>query len=370
MTTGLTKPVIGPIALGDRFAGCVLGTAAGDAIGLPREGMSARRAAHMFGGAPLRHRFLLGWGMVSDDTEHLCMTAQALIASGGNPERFARSLAWRLRWWLLGLPAGVGKATARAILKLWVGFPPRSSGVRSAGNGPAMRAAVIGLYAGDDRALMTRLVHASTRLTHTDPRAVQGALAVAMAAAYGAEHGPARVSADDYLGELGASVDDPELSKALRHAGIHLRNGDSVEAYAGGLGLTKGVSGYINHTVPVALYCWLKHPGDFRGAVEAAVLAGGDADTVGAIVGGIAGATAGEGAIPPEWTRRLCEWPRSRKWMRQLATRLAQASEARRANGSVAPRPMPLFWPAVLIRNLVFLTVVLLHGFRRLLPPY
>jgi ADP-ribosylglycohydrolase len=233
-----------------------------------------------------------------------------------------------------------------------------------------MRAAVIGLYAGEDRALMAQLIRASTRLTHTDPRAEQGALAVAMAAAYGAEHGPARASADEFLGELVAAVNDPELSNALRLAAIHLRGGDSVEAYVRALGLQKGVSGYINHTVPVALYCWLRHTGDFRSAVEAAVLAGGDTDTVGAIVGGIAGATVGEGALPTEWIRGLWEWPRSPTWMRQLAARLAAASNGRRVRGSVAPRPTQLFWPAVLLRNLLFLIVVLLHGFRRLLPPY
>ncbi len=41
----------------DRLAGLLIGTAVGDAIGLPREGMSARRALRLFGGSPLSHRF-------------------------------------------------------------------------------------------------------------------------------------------------------------------------------------------------------------------------------------------------------------------------------------------------------------------------
>ena len=41
------------------------------------------------------------------------------------------------------LPAGVGLATARACLKLWLGFSPERSGIYSAGNGPAMRSAVL-----------------------------------------------------------------------------------------------------------------------------------------------------------------------------------------------------------------------------------
>src|SRR6186997_3288477 len=92
--------------------GCILGTAVGDALGLPCEGLSRRRQRAMFHNIE-GHRFVLNRGMISDDTEHTCMTAQALIASGGKPEVFARSFAWRLRFWLLGLPAGVGYATLR-----------------------------------------------------------------------------------------------------------------------------------------------------------------------------------------------------------------------------------------------------------------
>src|SRR5437667_2801315 len=86
--------------------GAILGCAVGDAIGLPYEGLSKRRGVRLFG-APDRHRFLFGRGMVSDDTEHTCMVAQALCESPANPDGFARAFARRLRWWLLGVPAGI-----------------------------------------------------------------------------------------------------------------------------------------------------------------------------------------------------------------------------------------------------------------------
>ena len=151
------------------IVGCVLGTAIGDAIGLPYEGLSRRRAAKLLG-APNRHRLFFGRGMVSDDTEHTCFTAQAVIASGGDVDLFRKDLAWRLRWWLLGLPAGIGLATLKSIVRLWLGFNPRNSGVFSAGNGPAMRAAVLGAAIGD-RTQLRSFVRASARLTHTDPKA-------------------------------------------------------------------------------------------------------------------------------------------------------------------------------------------------------
>src|SRR4051812_47375719 len=105
----------------DVLAGVILGTAAGDALGVPREALSPRRAARLFGAPPLRPRFLFGRGMTSDDPEHACLLAQALLRRPGDPDAFARSLAWGLRGWFLGLPAGVGKATLRACLKLYLG---------------------------------------------------------------------------------------------------------------------------------------------------------------------------------------------------------------------------------------------------------
>src|SRR5438105_4572061 len=100
-----------------QLAGVLLGTAVGDALGLPREGLLPGRARALFGGPPLGHRLLFGRGMVSDDTEHTCLVGAALLREPADPARFARALAWGLRLWLLGLPTGVGFATLRATLK-------------------------------------------------------------------------------------------------------------------------------------------------------------------------------------------------------------------------------------------------------------
>src|SRR5688500_19116405 len=98
------------------WTGLLLGTAVGDSLGLPREGLRPDRAARLFRG-PLRQRLVLGRGMLSDDTEHDCMTAQSLLVAGHDLDRFARVLAWKLRWWLLGLPAAIGLGTLRAIMR-------------------------------------------------------------------------------------------------------------------------------------------------------------------------------------------------------------------------------------------------------------
>jgi hypothetical protein len=139
----------------------------------------------------------------------------------------------------------------------------------------------------------------------------------------------------------------------------------SVQAFSARLGLEKGVTGYVFHTVPVALYAWWRHPGDFRGALEAALNCGGDTDTVGAITAALAGADLGVNAIPADLTGGIAEWPRSTKWLTQLAEKLSRQADSQEPLGA-----LPLFWPALPVRNLWFLGIVLIHGFGRLIPQF
>jgi len=359
------KPTSGSVT------GLLLGGAVGDALGLPAEGLSPRRQRRFWPG-DLRHAFLFGRGMISDDTEHAFMTAQALLAARGDVEQFRRSLAWQLRWWFLGLPAGVGLATARACLRLWLGVPPDRSGVHSAGNGAAMRSAILGAVFADDAGRRQEFVRASTRLTHRDPRAETAALAVAEAAAWivrgrgdgeaeqevGSE--PPRVGPCDRALRCVRVSEDPEWVAACAQIEGSLQCGDSVKAFAASLGLTSGVTGYAYHAVPVALYAWLRHRGDFHRTLAAAIRCGGDTDTVAAIAGALAGCEVGVEGIPAGWRGRLWDWPRSPRLLNRLAAELADPGG----------RPVRWFWPGVLPRNLFFLAAVLFHGLRRLLPPY
>jgi len=362
---GASRPV-GGFGVRDRLAGILLGTAVGDALGLPAEGLRPDRSRRLWPG-PRRHRFLFGRGMLSDDTEHAFFVGQALLENPHDPKAFQRALAWRLRWWFLGLPAGIGKATLRACVKLCLGFPPSRSGVHSAGNGAAMRVALIGGYFHDDDEALDRFARTSTQLTHTDPRAATGALAVARLAAWAigrdASQPPEAVDLIRMLASL--APDDAEWRDVTERLEAAFVAEMSVSAFADSLGLQKGVTGYVYHTVPVAVYAWLRHYGDFRATLEAVLDCGGDTDTVGAIAGALAGATSGGSNIPSDWIDRIWDWPRSVALLRKLVDRLAIQKAEGGPLGSVS-----YFWPGVVPRNLLFLLVVLLHGFRRLLPPY
>lgn len=346
----------------DRFVGVVLGTAVGDALGLPAEGLGRERIARL-GWSPWRHRLIFGRGLVSDDTDHTFFVAQALIAHPDDAEAFGRCLARKLKWWLAAGPSGVGGATARAIGRLWLGFGPDRSGVFSAGNGPAMRSAMLGAFFADEPERMEAYVRASTQLTHTDPKAFVGAMAAARAAALAVGSGPGeRPEAGAFwagLREIEGA--DAEWAGCVDAMAAALEQGESVAELAERLGLGRAVSGYIYHTVPVAVYAWLRHWGDFEETVTAALDCGGDTDTVGAIAGALAGATVGERGIRREWIEGIAEWPRTTGTLRRAAERLARVED--RAGAAVK-----YFWPGVVLRNGAMFVIVLGHVLLRCLP--
>ena len=147
--------------MNQQLVGCLWGTALGDALGLCREGLSARRGQRLY---PNLDRFQLfaGRGLVSDDTEHAAFTAWAL-AGNPHPAAFQRRLRRAFRRWLWCLPAGIGFATLRAGIKSSLGFA--NSGIYSAGNGPLMRTPVLAVAGPED---LEPYLHISTCMTHTD----------------------------------------------------------------------------------------------------------------------------------------------------------------------------------------------------------
>ncbi|MCQ4164716.1 ADP-ribosylglycohydrolase family protein [Tahibacter harae] len=337
---------------------CLLGGAVGDSLGLPFEGLPARRARRWAHGA-LRQRFLLGRGMVSDDTDHTVFVAQALLRSAGDVDVFRRVLAWRLRWWLLSLPAGIGLGTLRGILKLWLGLRP--SGVRSAGNGPAMRAALIGCRFAYDSAARRTHVAASALLTHTDPRALAGALAIAEAAA--------RIS----CGQWRQRPDPAEFAQVLTGVSENAQwralqpvlaeacaSAQPTQRLREALGLQRGVPGFALHSVPFALLAWYEGHGDYAQTLQLCVDAGGDVDTNAAMAGALAALVCGVDGIPPQWRERLLDWPHGTGYLQRLAAALADPQESCATN----------FSAGLFLRSPLFLAAVLCHGLRRLLPPY
>ncbi|HOW66878.1 MAG TPA: ADP-ribosylglycohydrolase family protein [Candidatus Paceibacterota bacterium] len=79
------------------LVGLILGTAVGDALGLPAEGLSPTQIKRRWKGL-WRMRLAFGRGMVSDDTEHAFLVGQSLLVANNDVTVFRRELAARLRW--------------------------------------------------------------------------------------------------------------------------------------------------------------------------------------------------------------------------------------------------------------------------------
>ena len=335
----------------DRLTGVLLGCALGDALGLPAEGMSAQRIAMRFGKMD-RFRLLGSTGFVSDDTEQAALVAQSLGRYPHDPTTCADDFRRSLLGWLLRLPWGVGMATIKACFRSAGGLRP--SGVRSAGNGAAMRAAVIGVFFADDPEARTRFGLALAEVTHLDVRAIEGALFVSELAANVCRNSDRVESFRTAL----KVVTDAQLRTALDRAVRLAESGAQTADAARELGTT----GFVLHTVPFAAFCFLRFGDQPLPALQEAIAAGGDTDSIAAILGAWLGALHSEAGLPAELLERIHDGPFGPTHLRALACHL---DRMRRGEPGVPPSYSPL---AALVRNLLLYPVILAHGFRRLLP--
>jgi ADP-ribosyl-[dinitrogen reductase] hydrolase len=366
---------IAPSARQAAISGCLLGCALGDALGLPYEGLTAQRAKKILG-APNRLRLIMSFGLVSDDTEHSCLIAQSYLKHSENPTTFQRYFATQLKWWLLALPAGVGLSTSRAIIKLWFGYPPQRSGIYSAGNGAAMRVAVLGVCINDIDKLM-QYAHDASIVTHRDPKAIHGAQLIALISHYASHYTYQQTIDVNHLAEFiqhNLTTCDVTLSKLINQCFYSVKTKESTLQFANTLGLNNGVTGYVYDTIPIALHAFLSHQGQALTIVQTCILCGGDTDTVAAIAGSLAGAHYGEHNLPLELLNKIIDFPKNTRWIKRLANELSEKNQQPTSSTPITPHQSTILntmmWPLQLIKNLCLLIIVLCHGLRRLLPPY
>jgi ADP-ribosylglycohydrolase len=234
----------------------------------------------------------------------------------------------------------------RACCRIALGLS--RSGVDSAGNGAAMRAAVVGAFL-PDPALRRATSDALARVTHVDPRAVEGARYVAEVAA-----APRNRSTADVCTAALAVVDEPSMRAALTRAIALATAGAERDVAATELGTT----GFVVHTLGFATYAFVRWGDDPLRAIQETIAAGGDTDSIGAIVGAWGGSRCGVGWIPAPLLDHLHDGPFGPTHLRSLANDLA-------AGHGLTARYSPL---AAMLRNLALYPVVLAHGFRRLIP--
>lgn len=284
-----------PPTLRDRYRGCLLGLACGDALGGPVEFMdrAAIRAAHPDG---LRDFVGGGWlrlapGEITDDTQ----MALALAHSLADCRLDMDDVAARFLAWYRSKPKDVGNLTGAALAYLDRGkrwndageLALADSGGRAAGNGSVMRCAPVALrYRGQPETLLRASIDAS-RVTHAHVRCTSACVAVNQAIAHLLDGGPCESVLEAAL----VGIEDDETRQAVVDAPA-LTEPDVPNG------------GYVLSTVMAAFWALLNHNG-LEETVVAAVALGGDADTNGAVTGALAGACYGAGAIPRRWIELL-----------------------------------------------------------------
>jgi ADP-ribosylglycohydrolase len=302
------------LSLEDRLYGCLLGQSLGDALGFPIEGRAPEVCAFYVsdvlraGRAGSISARGFTFGQYTDDTQ----LARELVISyvdrhGFDPADYGKRIA---AIFVEGHIVGRGRTTQAAALRLAQGVPWHEAGAPppAAGNGSAMRAGPVGVLYSHDAERLKKVAVDQGRITHADPRAVAGSVAIATSAALAG-----RSSSIDQRLFIATVADevaaiDAGFTDALRRLPAWLTLSPKVAAgeiakaglAAGERPEWHGISPFVTPSVLWALYSFLRSPDDYWETILTAIGVGGDVDTTAAMAGAIAGARLGPAAIPAQ----------------------------------------------------------------------
>lgn len=280
--------------LRDRLRGVAVGAAVGDALGMPLEFRSKRPANHLVTEMTIGR---LPAGSFTDDTEMALALASSLL---DHRPLNTDDLAQRFVAWAQTNPPDIGIHTRSVLSRIEAGEPwdeavqaVQSLKPDSAGNGSLMRCwpAALAHWCDLDNLLVDSWQQ--SRVTHPHPDCLT-ASAFANVLIYYLLQG---MPPDAALTATGSTVRTPDafLNRVFN---AHYKNRDELAN-----------SGWVMDTLESAIWS-LVITGSFEDAVVQVVNLGRDADTAGAVVGALAGAHYGLGAIPPRWRDTLRgEWP-------------------------------------------------------------
>jgi ADP-ribosylglycohydrolase/protein-tyrosine phosphatase len=293
----------------DRVEGVLLGTAAGDALGAPYEFQPPRGPelpVEMTGGGPWEP------GEWTDDTAmaiaiaEVAATGADLRDSTAQDAIVTRWLEWSRNTKDIGIQTGSvlraatsdGRITA-ADARAASAEHHRRTG-RTGGNGSLMRTAPVALAYLDDEDAMVEAARAISELTHYDRDAGDACVLWCCAIRHAVLTG------------------DLDVRIGLRHIDTERHSvwQERLTAAESGTPASFPNNGWVVSALQAAWSAIVTAPSQegprakhLRLALDAAVRAGYDTDTVAAIAGGLLGAAYGASAIPATWRRVLHGWP-------------------------------------------------------------
>ncbi len=338
----------------DKFTGCLLGGAIGDALGEPIEFLTLAEIQTDYGkGGVIDYCNKDRKGIITDDTQMTLFTAEGLLqcnlhrknAIGSIVNSIYRSY---LRWYgtqgeISPLPEGIVVPQGGYLFQQPELFVQRSPGVTclgalssgkcggfsgryiindSKGCGSIMRVAPVGLmyYKNPDFASLIGML--SGYITHGHMAAAYSAGVFAFIIAELIQGKPLRVAIEGVY-ENSSIVDSraKEVWIALESALNAAEKGASPEILE-----SLGGGWVADEALSIALYCALVHEDDFEKGVLLAVNHSGDSDSTGSLTGNLLGAIHGEKNLP----KHLLENLELKNVVRQVATDLYTVSTTKR----------------------------------------
>ncbi|KIG15663.1 putative ADP-ribosylglycohydrolase [Enhygromyxa salina] len=325
--------MLAPEMLWDRIAGCLHGLLIGNSLGSPVEGWTAAQIEAEFGTldqmVEVRGRHWRPRGLHTDDGQQALAVLDAICTDPEHPEQRFAELMVELRdaapqrsgrW---GLHRGVSRDFRHTVRGMQAtGLDkPFAHATPSAGNGAAMRIAPAALWWRDDARLLNQRVVQLSAVTHSDMRGIMGALTLATAISQalvirspGVLTQRLRDSVETAERQAAAQLGIPVDTRFSRLVGglvehrrttYHLPEVlAGIEERARAIGepneQVEATSGFAACSVLLALAI-VDFSSCFEEAVVTAINLGGETDTVGAMVGALAGARWGLSAVPSRW---------------------------------------------------------------------
>lgn len=322
----------------DIYVGCLLGGAVGDALGYAVEFYEDEAIFRKYGEKGIcKYELYQGVAEISDDTQMTLFTAEGLLSRTAATDPVRALHKAYLDWYktqtastpladggLLSIrelysSRAPGNTCLNALERGICGTLERPIN-RSKGCGGIMRVAPVALY-GYRRGMSVEatdvLAARAAAITHGHELGYIPA-AMLVHILYRILEGRELLSAvEDALSAASRIFPDSVHAQTaidLIRAAIELSSQelDDLDAIR-----ELGQGWVAEETLAIAVYCCLKHEGDFEGCVIAAVNHSGDSDSTGAVAGNIMGAVVGENGIPKHFSKPL--------ELRELTVRLALA---------------------------------------------
>lgn len=298
--------------LKERFKGCLMGLAVGDALGGKFEAQSADSIRARFPSAEQLIAYPQEEIWYTDDTQMAIGVCEALIERGEIVEEvLCRTFVANY------LPSrGYGRGTRAVLDAMEQGHDYRQAAEQhfpggSFGNGAAMRVAPVGLVFHNDRLRLWTQARLSALPTHHHPLGIEGAqlLALGVALCTGMEQ-----------------FDRPNFFTALLNACESAEYRDKIKV-AERVQSPNDLAGLGNriealYSVPTAIASFALTPESFEATISNVILLGGDTDTLAAMAGALSGAYLGMSRLPARLVSFLESSPKGGAYIQQLAEQL------------------------------------------------